>query len=366
MMKFTHLLIVFFFINVAYAHQPDFSNLMIYEKDGKKIVVLKSSLTAFEGEVDFYFKKGAYKTPEEFIQLVIKHFKNNCQITINNETVDLTNLSVILGHETTLFAELKYKQTDIKSFYIKNTFFKNTPNNQCEFILLWKDFPQYQCVLNNFNNQEVKLTLTNNKWLMDTTIDHSFAATISTFYQFTVEGFKHVLPLGLDHILFILALFFLNSNLKSSIIQASMFTLAHSITLILTGIGWINPNLNIVEPLIAFSIVVMALQNIFYPKINHTRLLLIFLFGLLHGLGFASAFLNLHLPEKSTINALLAFTFGIELAQVFIILAVFFLFTKWFITKIWYQKYFTKIVSIVIGLIALIYTFQRTILMLNT
>jgi len=166
-MKFIPLLIVSLLFNVAYAHQPDLSTMMIYEQNGKSILVLKGSLTAFEGEVDFHFKKGAYKTPEEFIQLVTKHFEKNCLVTINNEVIKLENLRVILGHETTLFAELVNKPKNLETIYITNTFFKDMPNNQCELIFTENGLPQYQFIFNDKNDHEVKLAIEKNKWVLE-------------------------------------------------------------------------------------------------------------------------------------------------------------------------------------------------------
>jgi hypothetical protein len=152
---------------MAHAHSPDLSNLMIYEQNGKCFLLIKSSLTAFEGEVDFHFKKNAYKTPEEFNQLVIKHFKKNCFVVINRDTIELSNAQVKLGHETTLFAELINPPQKIESYYIRNTFFKDMPSNQCELVLTTKDLPQKQFIFNSENNQEVKLRVENNQWIVE-------------------------------------------------------------------------------------------------------------------------------------------------------------------------------------------------------
>ena len=159
-MKLRLFSLLLFYVNIAFAHQPDLSNLMIYEQNGKKVLVLKSSLTAFGGEVNFHFEKG------EFAALVIKHFTNNCFVIINGDSVKLINPRVILGHETTIFALLGTMPNEIESVYLKNTFFKDIHNNQCEFILSLKDKPQYQYILNNDNKQEVELAFENNKWMV--------------------------------------------------------------------------------------------------------------------------------------------------------------------------------------------------------
>ena len=132
--------------------------------------------------------------------------------------------------------------------------------------------------------------------------------SIFTYFQL---GFSHVIPLGFDHILFILTLFFLSSNIKTLLIQCSVFTLAHSLSLGLAALGLIIPNATIVEPLIALSILFTAIENIVHDKINPWRLVLIFGFGLIHGLGFAKA-LNendevrlLDLLKKSSLNLMI-------------------------------------------------------------
>lgn len=153
--------------NFAYAHQPDLSSLMIYEQNGKHLLIIKSSLTAFEGEIDYCFEKNAYKTPEDFQALVIKLFQKNCFLIINNDTIKCLNPRVILGHETTIFVELSNIPNNINSIYVKNTLFKDIPNNACELILSIKDLPQKQYILNKDNKQEVKLSLENNLWTID-------------------------------------------------------------------------------------------------------------------------------------------------------------------------------------------------------
>ena len=165
-MKLRLLPLLLFYVNIAFAHQPDLSNLMIYEQNGKKVLVLKSSLTAFEGEVDFHFKKGAFKSPEEFTELAIKHFTANCFVIVNGDSIELINPRVILGHETTIFALLEKMPNEIESIFLKNTFFKDIHNNQCEFIMMLKGKPQYQYILNTDNKQEIALAFENNKWMV--------------------------------------------------------------------------------------------------------------------------------------------------------------------------------------------------------
>lgn len=164
--------------NLVQAHQPDLSNLMIYEQNGKYLLVIKSSIAAFEGEVDYLFGKNAYKSPEEFQLLVIKHFQKNCDVIINNEHIKLINPKVILGHETTLFAELTNVPKKVNAIYIKNTLFKDMPTNMCEVILTLNGFSQKQFLLNQVNNHEVSLKIENGSWVVEDVSDFPYKTVL--------------------------------------------------------------------------------------------------------------------------------------------------------------------------------------------
>ena len=173
-------------------------------------------------------------------------------------------------------------------------------------------------------------------------------------------GFKHIIPLGLDHILFVVCLYLLNPNLKSVIWQATAFTVAHSITLGLSMYGYITPPSSIVEPVIALSIFFVAMENIFIDKLRPTRLILVFVFGLLHGLGFASVLTELGLPSDEYVTALVCFNVGVELGQISVIIACWALVGVWFSKKSWYKKRIVIPVSALIALVALYWTIERT------
>jgi len=140
------------------------------------------------------------------------------------------------------------------------------------------------------------------------------------FTLYIGAGVQHILPGGLDHILFVLALFLAARSMSSLILQISAFTLAHTVTLGIATAGWVNLPSEIVEPLIAFSIAVMALANLF-PREDKTRwrILLIFAFGLLHGLGFAGFLSSLGLPDGQAFPALIGFNIGVELGQLSVV-----------------------------------------------
>ena len=175
-------------------------------------------------------------------------------------------------------------------------------------------------------------------------------------------GYKHILPLGLDHILFVLSLFLFSADLKKVLWQSLAFTVAHSVTLGLAAYNVITISPSIVEPLIALSIMYVALENIFAKKLKASRIGVIFLFGLIHGLGFASALSNLGLPKDAFLSSLIMFNVGVELGQVTVILAAFLLFGFWFGKKPYYRKYVVTPLSLIIAAIALYWVIERTLL----
>ncbi len=181
----------------------------------------------------------------------------------------------------------------------------------------------------------------------------------TVFWKYMLIGFQHIIPLGFDHILFITCVFFLNSNLKKVIIQASMFTLAHSITLGLAMYGIIKPPANIIEPLIAISIVFLAIENILSDKVRPWRLVMVFLFGMVHGMGFAGALSQLGMPQYAFATALVSFNVGVEIGQLTIILILYFLVVKVFSGKIWYRQRIVVPLSLLIALVASYWTVQR-------
>lgn len=174
-------------------------------------------------------------------------------------------------------------------------------------------------------------------------------------------GIAHIVPMGIDHILFVVALCLLNTKLKTILWQATAFTLAHSITLALSMKGVMTLPLPIVEPLIALSIVFVAIENILINELKVWRILIVFLFGLIHGLGFAAALNEIGLPRNKFFTSIISFNAGVELGQILIILFIYVLIIHPMGRKIWYKKIVVYPVSLIIASIALFWTFQRII-----
>ena len=141
----------------------------------------------------------------------------------------------------------------------------------------------------------------------------------ATFLDYVPTGFDHIVPLGVDHILFVLGLFFLSTHLRPLLWQVSAFTLAHTITLALAALGYVTVPASIVEPLIALSIAYVAVENIFLRTLSPWRPFIVFGFGLLHGLGFASVLAQFGLPEQNFVPALIGFNIGVEIGQLSVI-----------------------------------------------
>jgi len=174
-------------------------------------------------------------------------------------------------------------------------------------------------------------------------------------------GFTHILPLGFDHILFILGIFFLTPNLRSVLLQATAFTVAHSITLGLAASGVIHPLSSVVEPIIALSIAFIAIENIFLTSLKWWRVLIVFGFGLIHGMGFAGALAEIGLPQKNFLNSIISFNIGVELGQIAVILIANYLIVNWIKQETWYRRRFVIPVSACIAAFALWLTFVRVI-----
>ena len=190
-------------------------------------------------------------------------------------------------------------------------------------------------------------------------------ATMSqTIIEYIILGMEHIVPKGLDHILFIFGVFFFAVKLKPLLWQVTMFTLAHSLTLILASLKLVFIPASIIEPLIALSIGYVAFENIFqrqskfHSRSNTIRYAVIFFFGLIHGLGFAFVLEDIGLPTGQLILSLLSFNIGVEIAQIgLVVLAYLLMFYP--SKQLWYRKAIQIPCSLVIGLIGIYWFFER-------
>lgn len=151
---------------VTFAHQPDLSNIIISKtNNGQVILQINSSLTAFQQEVIFHNGEGAYKTPEEFQEMVINHFLDGFSFIVNkNDTLQIKNPQVFLGHETKIVAEIIGMPEDVSAINFKADLFKDIHNNQSIVIFLLDKFPTQKYGLANDSSHEIDIQLKDGSW----------------------------------------------------------------------------------------------------------------------------------------------------------------------------------------------------------
>jgi len=177
-------------------------------------------------------------------------------------------------------------------------------------------------------------------------------------WRYLVLGYEHIVPLGLDHILFVCGLFLLSPKLKPLLWQTTAFTLAHSVTLALAMLDVVSLPSRVVEPLIAASISYVAIENLLTSELKPWRPIVVFCFGLLHGLGFAGALREVGLPHGQIVTPLLMFNVGVEVGQLSVVLAAL-LMVGWFRGRSWYRACVTIPGSSAIALVGAYWCVQR-------
>ncbi len=175
-------------------------------------------------------------------------------------------------------------------------------------------------------------------------------------------GFEHIVPKGLDHILFVVGLFLFSVHWRPLLWQVTSFTLAHSVTLALGVLGLVSISPAVVEPLIALSIIYVGVENLAARRLHVWRPMVIFGFGLLHGLGFAGVLEEVGLDRSHFVAGLLAFNLGIELGQLAVILGCFLLVGLWFRNKAWYRRRIVLPGSAVVAAVGGYWFIERTLL----
>jgi len=193
------------------------------------------------------------------------------------------------------------------------------------------------------------------------TINYSLekAPTQAVLLYYLKLGFHHIIPAGLDHILFVSALCLLSNKIKTILWQATAFTVAHSVTLALSMKNIIVVPPAITEPIIALSIVFVAIENTMFSELKAWRILIVFMFGLIHGMGFASALNEIGLPPNKFYTSILAFNGGVELGQAAIIVIIFSSLVSLWGKKNWYRQRVVYPLSAVIAVIAGYWTITR-------
>jgi len=270
----------------AFAHETDYSRLELIKKNDSVSVDFATPISE-NSKVELFF-------PDSWNEVASFGFVNQSDKTINYQYV-----FEISGQKSPILI-------------------KRTGNHQAPLIINYSDDQ------NNFT--DVVLTDVA-EWFLPFGKNNK----MDTFINFTLLGVEHIL-IGFDHLLFVLALLFLVKR-KELIWAISSFTLAHSVTLALSTFQIIMLPIGVVEALIAFSIVLLALEMLKpeNERITKNYIQMAFLFGLLHGFGFASVLSELNSAGTDISISLLAFNIGVEIGQLIfigIILILLYLFYK--------------------------------------
>jgi hypothetical protein len=207
--------------------------------------------------------------------------------------------------------------------------------------VLFGDQRDYSFQLDQFNLDDSDKINDTNKSVVD-------------WARFIWLGSDHIL-FGYDHLLFLFTLILLRMRFREYIKIITSFTLAHSITLGLAVTEIISISPKFIDTMIALSIIYVAVENIFFSKNAKHRWWITFIFGLIHGLGFAQLLIQMNLPKGQLVQSLLSFNIGIEITQILLVLLIFPLLYVWHRSR-WYSKTFTifNILGIGAGLVWLI------------
>ncbi|HEY2422333.1 MAG TPA: HupE/UreJ family protein [Neobacillus sp.] len=283
--------------------------------------------------------KNGMLEPEEFEAIkskIISVLKEKISLKIDGQVQDWSNIEKInldrKGDATQLHLEVIFPGlTPSQSISFSDNLYQG--DNNANYVDLLKV---------NYGNQSSTAALSGNDraWSMILS-ENDFAGFISTekgskpaqqhaqkqmvesnstsgWISFLKLGMNHILS-GYDHLLFLLSLLIARQSFKQFVKVITAFTIAHSLTLTLTVLGLIHVPTMIVEPAIAISICYVALENIFRKSVSY-RWVLTFLFGLIHGMGFADILTAMNIPKGELAIDLASFNIGIEIIQLAIVI----------------------------------------------
>jgi len=351
--------------------RPAIANLNIYEKDNitNGNLSIRLNLEAIIAEIGVEHSNtekskeskeyenlrnmSSFELLEKF-NFKIKSFQNKIYLRSSNSDYNLTLLNVNIP---------EVGNTNIVRDTIINFDIKNLKDE--DLIFSWdKNLGSVILRVNSADNEALysRLIEAGKKSDWFSAINKSEEGLIDNIKSYTQLGFKHIIPKGLDHILFVLALFLLSSKLKPLILQVSIFTLAHTITLFLGALNLIKISALIVEPIIALSICFVAIENLFTENIKKTRPYIIFIFGLLHGLGFAGVLNEIGISDELFISSLVSFNIGVELGQISIIILSYIFIALLFQKKSWYRNRVARPLSLIIASVGFYWFIQRLFL----
>ena len=351
--------------------RPAIANLDIYEKDNiiKANLSIQLNLEAIISGIDTRHsnteeseKSNVYQdlrrmNPKLLLgefRSKIKNFDNKINLISRNRNLDLILINIVIPEvgNTNIVRDtlVNFNIEKIDEKYLQFSWRKNLGSIILRVNSVTNE-PLYTELIEGGKKSKL--------FSIKNTIEVKLLQNINKYIQL---GFKHIIPKGLDHILFVLALFLLSPKLKLLVLQISIFTLAHTITLFLGVLNIITIPGTVVEPIIALSICFIAIENLFTENIKKARPYVIFIFGLLHGLGFAGVLNEIGISSNLFVSSLISFNVGVELGLISVIIFSYIFIGFLFQKKTWYRRRFTKLFSMVIALIGFYWFVQRLFL----
>jgi hydrogenase/urease accessory protein HupE len=231
----------------------------------------------------------------------------------SSQSISLSDDLYVNSHSSTNYVDL------LKVNYGKETSTSALSDKNRTWSMILSD-SQYAALSSDPNSSQPvpnQSSQSNQKTNQHSTATKQNGNSTNDWVSFLKLGMNHILT-GYDHLLFLLSLLIARQSFKQFVKVITAFTIAHSITLTLTVLGVISVPSYIVEPAIAMSICYVAIENIFRKKISH-RWVLTFLFGLIHGMGFADLLTSMHIPKSELAIDLASFNIGIEIIQLLIV-----------------------------------------------
>ena len=366
--------IVFLFISSAtYSHElkPSIADLKFFKtkESISASLSIQTNLEAIIANIDPSHKDTDQSKNSNFYNEIRGYEKEKLEKIFRTQVNDF-NKNIYLKSESSKYSfvidQIKIDDVGDKSVSRNSTLILKSSNIKSDILkFFWNEkFGPVVLRVTTINQEEGYTKYIKNNEQSDdfSVLEKDYLSVSKTVLNYLIVGFEHIVPKGLDHILFVLGLFLLSSRFRPLLIQITSFTVAHTATLFLSVLGIFTLPSSIVEPLIALSISYVAIENIFLNRISIWRPFLVFGFGLLHGMGFAGVLKEVGLSQNNLIVSLLSFNVGVELGQISVILVSYILIAHWFKNKSWYRERLTKPLSILIAIIGLYWFVERALL----
>lgn len=331
-------------INTSYSEiviRPEINKLMF------ELTLSQADLTlAFNHKLED--SKNTVSRRDSILVNMQDYFRQRYGFEINGTKLDLQVLGALpyideLGKNLVKFSYEAEIPQYLRTLAIYTNYYENLNPLHKNLILLKLGTQTQQAILSEDFPDDIFL------------LDNPNLSIFSKNLHFIRFGVEHIF-LGYDHILFLLGVILLGGKFKNLVKLVTAFTIAHSLTLILSALQIIVLPPRFIESLIALSIVYIAVEN-FFVKNSEQRWMITFIFGLIHGFGFASVLTELGLPQKGLVASLLSFNIGVEIGQIIIVgllfpIILFGLRPRW-------QKIFVYGVSSIILVFGLLWFVER-------